>query len=181
MLYYISLRLKVLAVASLELLATTAGAGIVAARELLSGEGGTGLLGTGVLCRGCLLCRIIEVGRGAAGIVRPAVVRRLRGAVLSAIAGCSAAATGGVAGALGSSGPCTALCLVGGALLGGIGAVLQKIFMPEMTEGWQFLTMGLLSFIGTIGGSLLTKPTDRDVLENFYKTTRPFGFWGPLS
>ena len=67
-----------------------------------------------------------------------------------------------------------------GTLLGGIGAVLQKIFMPEMTEGWQFLTMGLLSFIGTIGGSLLTKPTDRDVLENFYKTTRPFGFWGPL-
>ena len=67
-----------------------------------------------------------------------------------------------------------------GTLLGGIGAVLQKIFMPEMTEGWQFLTMGCLSFIGTIGGSLLTKPTNREVLENFYKTTRPFGFWGPL-
>ncbi|MBR6057528.1 MAG: hypothetical protein IKP58_05090 [Victivallales bacterium] len=67
-----------------------------------------------------------------------------------------------------------------GTLLGGIGAVLQKIFLPEMPEGWQFFAMSMLSFIGTIGGSLLTKPTDRDVLENFYKTTRPFGFWGPL-
>ena len=25
-----------------------------------------------------------------------------------------------------------------------------------------------------------TKPTEHDVLVNFYKTTRPFGFWKPL-
>lgn len=32
----------------------------------------------------------------------------------------------------------------------------------------------------SVVGTYLTKPTDRAVLENFYKITRPFGFWNPL-
>ena len=37
--------------------------------------------------------------------------------------------------------------------------------------------------IGTAGcviGTYLTPPTDRQVLEHFYRTTRPFGLWKPL-
>jgi hypothetical protein len=45
---------------------------------------------------------------------------------------------------------------------------------------WQFfLTMGI-GLAGTIVGTYITRPTSQEVLENFYRTTRPFGFWGPL-
>jgi len=40
--------------------------------------------------------------------------------------------------------------------------------------------MVALSFSGTIIVSLLTEPTPMDTLRHFYRTTRPFGFWGPL-
>jgi len=42
-----------------------------------------------------------------------------------------------------------------------------------------FITMAI-GLVGTIAGTYLTRPTDRKVLEHFYRTTRPFGFWGPL-
>ncbi len=37
-----------------------------------------------------------------------------------------------------------------------------------------------ISLIGTITGTLLTKPAAMDELVKFYKKTRPFGFWGPV-
>ena len=40
--------------------------------------------------------------------------------------------------------------------------------------------MVAIGLAGAVAGTYLTKPTDRKVLEHFYKTTRPFGFWGPL-
>ena len=49
-----------------------------------------------------------------------------------------------------------------------------------MNEIWQFLLTAGLSFTGCIGASLLTAPTPMPVLQNFYRTTRPFGWWGPL-
>jgi hypothetical protein len=49
-----------------------------------------------------------------------------------------------------------------------------------MLEWKQFLLMTALSFIGTIAGSFLTKPTDMNILRDFYRKTRPFGFWKPL-
>jgi len=46
---------------------------------------------------------------------------------------------------------------------------------------WQkFLILTAISLAGTVIGTYLTRPTDRKVLEHFYKTTRPFGLWGPL-
>jgi SSS family solute:Na+ symporter len=75
---------------------------------------------------------------------------------------------------------CNAWGQIGGTLLGGVGAVTQRIFAPEMSELTQFALMSSLSFAGTIGLSYLTKPTPLGVLRNFYRTTRPFGLWGPL-
>jgi len=75
---------------------------------------------------------------------------------------------------------CNAWGMVGGLALGGIGAVLQRLYYPDMVEWQQFLLMGGLSFLGTIGGSLLTPPTDMQRLAHFYRTTRPFGWWGPV-
>lgn len=75
---------------------------------------------------------------------------------------------------------CNAWGVVGGTVLGGAGAVVQRIAVPMMVEWQQFLLMGALSFAGTIGFSLLTAPTERDTLRKFYRSTRPFGLWRPL-
>jgi len=38
----------------------------------------------------------------------------------------------------------------------------------------------LFSAIACIAGSLLTKPTDAEVLKKFYRNVRPWGFWRPV-
>ena len=52
--------------------------------------------------------------------------------------------------------------------------------MPNMSEWWQFVYIAGTGLTGCIIGTYLTAPTARNVLEHFYKTTRPFGFWKPL-
>ena len=59
-------------------------------------------------------------------------------------------------------------------------AIIQRILFPDLDERLQFLTMMSIALVGAIVGTYLGKPTDRQVLEHFYKTTRPFGLWGPL-
>ncbi|MHB9037246.1 MAG: sodium:solute symporter family transporter [Armatimonadota bacterium] len=75
---------------------------------------------------------------------------------------------------------CNAWGIAGGILLGGLGAVLQRVFAHNMQEWHQFVLMTSLSFVGTLLGSLLTPPTTMDKLRHFYRTTRPFGIWGPV-
>ncbi|MBF0196650.1 MAG: sodium:solute symporter [Planctomycetes bacterium] len=75
---------------------------------------------------------------------------------------------------------CNAWGIAGGTILGGIGAVTQRFAYPDMSELYQFSIMTGLSFFGTVVFSLITKPTPMDTLVHFYRTTRPFGFWGPL-
>jgi len=75
---------------------------------------------------------------------------------------------------------CNAWGMIGGTVLGAVGAVVQRALVPEMAEPTQFMLMTAISFFGTIVGSLITAPTSREVLINFYRTTRPFGWWWPL-
>jgi Na+/proline symporter len=70
--------------------------------------------------------------------------------------------------------------MAAGIFIGGLAAVLQRAFMPHMNEWTQFSIMILISFGATIIGSLLTAETPRDIVTSFYRTTRPFGVWGPL-
>ncbi len=70
--------------------------------------------------------------------------------------------------------------MVAGLLAGGIAAVLQRVFDPQMAEWMQFLLMTAVSLVATVAGSLATGETPRDVVEYFYRTTRPFGVWGPF-
>lgn len=65
-----------------------------------------------------------------------------------------------------------------GMVMGVGSAVIQRWFMPEMPEQWQFVLHTLVGLVGSIIGTYLAKPTDEKVLENFYKVTKPFGFWG---
>ncbi|RKY08491.1 MAG: sodium:solute symporter [Planctomycetota bacterium] len=64
-----------------------------------------------------------------------------------------------------------------GTLFGLISAILQRAFLPQMNEIFQFLLMIMVSLSGAIIGTFIGKPVKRQVLENFYKTTRPFGLW----
>lgn len=67
-----------------------------------------------------------------------------------------------------------------GMAAGLIAAVLQRIFLPGWDDITKFLVILCIGFVGTIAGTLITPPTDRKVLENFYRRTRPFGFWKPF-
>lgn len=64
--------------------------------------------------------------------------------------------------------------------VGLVAAVLQRIFLPKMSEFDQFVYILGISLVGCVLGTYLTPPTDRKVLENFYFKTLPFGFWGPF-
>jgi len=67
-----------------------------------------------------------------------------------------------------------------GTIAGCVSAVVQRLFWPQLPEQWQFIWLTFFAGICSIVGTYLTMPTDRKVLENFYRTTRPFGFWAPL-
>ncbi|MCP4379620.1 MAG: sodium:solute symporter [bacterium] len=67
-----------------------------------------------------------------------------------------------------------------GSLVGMTAAVIQRIFWPEMNE---FMQLGYSLVAGMVGGIIATyssKPTDPEVLKDFYMKTRPFGVWGHL-
>jgi len=61
-----------------------------------------------------------------------------------------------------------------------IAAVVQRLVFPEVPEYVSFGFASGFSLIGTILGTYMTRPTEESVLSNFYKITRPFGFWNPV-
>ena len=67
-----------------------------------------------------------------------------------------------------------------GLVVGMVSSIIQRFVFPELDERLQFTVITSLSLVGAVIGTYLTEPTDRNVLENFYRKTRPFGFWGPL-
>jgi solute:Na+ symporter, SSS family len=65
-----------------------------------------------------------------------------------------------------------------GMAVGMLAAIFWKAFAPQaIPEYYSFLFASILSFLGTIIGTLMTKPTSDAVLQDFYNRTRPFGFW----
>ncbi len=67
-----------------------------------------------------------------------------------------------------------------GTICGLVLATVQRLVAPDLDERLQFMFIMSGSLIATIIGTYLTPPTPDDVLENFYRKTMPFGFWGPL-
>ncbi|OXU14902.1 sodium:solute symporter family transporter [Sedimentisphaera salicampi] len=47
-------------------------------------------------------------------------------------------------------------------------------------ERWMFSILLVFGLIGSVAGTFLTKKTDQKVLDEFYKTTKPFGLWNGL-
>ncbi len=67
-----------------------------------------------------------------------------------------------------------------GMLAGIVPALILPSVFKETLELYYFPLLFVLSLAGCIAGSLLTPPTDERVLKSFYKTIRPWGFWGPI-
>lgn len=62
--------------------------------------------------------------------------------------------------------------------------IASALSMPLLFGGtlelYYFPLLFLLSLAGSVAGSLLTRPTDRQVLRDFYRTVKPWGFWAPI-
>ena len=67
-----------------------------------------------------------------------------------------------------------------GTAVGMTAAVLTKTFAGPIPEYTSFLIASGSSLAGCILGTLLTPATENNVLENFYRVTRPFGFWSHI-
>ena len=67
-----------------------------------------------------------------------------------------------------------------GMAFGAIAAISQSIFFADFPYWGKFIYVAAIAFTGTIGGCLITKPTDMPTLVLFFKKTRPFGIWGPV-
>jgi SSS family solute:Na+ symporter len=67
-----------------------------------------------------------------------------------------------------------------GTLLGLTAAILQRMFMPRMPEWQQLIYMVGAGLAGSVAATYIRPPTERGVLENFYRKTKPLGLWGPL-
>jgi hypothetical protein len=69
--------------------------------------------------------------------------------------------------------------------VGIVAALTVPAFLPTIAPAFHDPTYAypfilLLSFVGCIVGTLLTKPVDERVLKNFYRNVRPWGFWKPV-
>ena len=63
---------------------------------------------------------------------------------------------------------------------GMIAAIIQRLTAPNIEEYWSFIIISGLSLVGTLLGTFLTPATDEKTLIQFYKQTKPFGFWKPI-
>jgi Na+/proline symporter len=67
-------------------------------------------------------------------------------------------------------------------MITGIGGALvaQAVVGGRFNMLYVFPGVFLVSLIGSLAGTLRTKPEDDDVLMRFYKQVNPWGFWGPI-
>ena len=67
-----------------------------------------------------------------------------------------------------------------GTLIGIAAAIFQRLLWPDLNEIWQFVFVLSVGFFSSVIVTLLTEPTDPEVLRKMYLETRPFGVWGHL-
>lgn len=65
-------------------------------------------------------------------------------------------------------------------MIGGIAGALTILEYPQIKPLTAFPLILLVSMIGSLVGSWLTKPEQDSVLLEFYTRTRPWGWWGPI-
>jgi SSS family solute:Na+ symporter len=69
---------------------------------------------------------------------------------------------------------------IGGAIPIVVPQISVKILGPNGNALYAFPFLFIISLIGCLAGTFLSKPEDERVLKNFYKTVNPWGWWGPI-
>jgi Na+/proline symporter len=67
-----------------------------------------------------------------------------------------------------------------GMLAGIAGALVFSHFFDGIQFLYYFPVLFLISIAGCLAGTYSAPPTETEVLKNFYKTVRPWGFWKPI-
>ena len=67
-----------------------------------------------------------------------------------------------------------------GMLTGIVAALVFGALIPSGNLLYWFPLLFAISMTGSVVGTYLSPPTDAAVLQSFYKTVRPWGFWGPV-
>jgi len=67
-----------------------------------------------------------------------------------------------------------------GMVAGLIPALIFPYVFSETLDLYYFPWLLMISIVGALLGTFLTKPTDEETLKEFYKTVNPWGFWGPI-
>jgi hypothetical protein len=63
----------------------------------------------------------------------------------------------------------------------GMASSLVVPFVPDLSLPYiAFPLVSTLSLVGCLAGTWLSRPTDEAVLASFYRSVRPFGFWGSI-
>ena len=67
-----------------------------------------------------------------------------------------------------------------GGLFAALLVMVYNTYYPQqaLSEVAQFLVLTPISLVLAVLGTYLGRPTPTPVVENFYRVTRPFGFWG---
>ena len=68
----------------------------------------------------------------------------------------------------------------GGMMIGMCVSLILPVAVPGLHPLYGFPIILVLSLLGTIIVSLMTKPDDEQVTKNFYKSVRPWGLWRPI-
>lgn len=67
-----------------------------------------------------------------------------------------------------------------GMLAGIVSAMVLPYIFTDTVPLYYFPVILVLSVLGSVLGSLMTPATDTEVLKEFYKNVKPWGFWGPI-
>jgi Na+/proline symporter len=67
-----------------------------------------------------------------------------------------------------------------GMVAGIAGSLVLPFALPNVLPLYAFPLLLAISFVGCLLGTLFTKPEDDEVLKDFYRRVRPWGFWGPI-
>ncbi len=67
-----------------------------------------------------------------------------------------------------------------GMLFGLVASTVKLFFFPEYVDIFVFPIILLFSLLGCMVGTYLRPLPNREQVKAFYRTTRPWGFWGPI-
>lgn len=67
-----------------------------------------------------------------------------------------------------------------GMVAGLIPALTFRFIFPGVLDLYTFPLMLLISVIGCLIGTYMAPPVEEEVLKDFYKSVRPWGFWKPI-